>query len=46
MTLYFVGRPVRVEGACDDGWVWAPDEGKSGEWYWMAQLHARPWGDA
>jgi hypothetical protein len=46
VTLYFLGRPVEVAGACDDGWVWAPDDrgpGK-GTWYWAMQCHVTPWG--
>ncbi len=49
-TRYFCGRRVEVDyGVYAEGrdrrWLWAPDAGKNGEWYWAAQLHETPWGD-
>lgn len=50
MTLYFLGRPVRVSGCSDDGWVWGQWTDEKGRekaaWHWLTQLHATPWGNS
>jgi hypothetical protein len=48
VILYFLDEPVRPEGDCDDGWVWASFFDRKGKtkhaWFWMPQLTAAPRG--